>query len=280
MSVLVTGASGGIGSAIIETLRRSGAPVRGLCRNPSGVPMPEPDLFVGDLAKPRSLRAALHDVRAVFLYSFPEPDGLPALVTEFRSAGVEKVVVLSTIDTTRDEPFVEYNRERHLAVENAMVDGGFTCVCLRPGAFARNAVRFWGEQIRAERLVRLPFPESRQAPIADEDIAAVAVRSLTSDALDHRRIVLTGPESLTMRRQVALIGAAIGEPIDVDEISEPAARTLYGRVLPPAYLDLLMGQWAFEVTEDAVVTDAVATITGRDPIDYGTWALTHRAMFA
>ena len=49
---------------------------------------------------------------------------------------------------TRHEPFVEYNKQRHLAVENAISGGGFTTVSLRPGAFARNAIRFWARQIR------------------------------------------------------------------------------------------------------------------------------------
>lgn len=277
--VLITGATGGVGSSIIEQLRDTGIQVRATCRRPESRRWPQLAMVPGDLDQPHTMRPALAGVEAVFLYSFAQPDSLPALVEEMKHAGVAKVVVLSTIDTTRDEPFVEYNKQRHLAVENAVIDGGFTTVCLRPGAFARNAIRFWANQIRQRHAVGLPFPESHQAPIADEDIAAVAVRALTTSQLDGDRIVLTGPESLTMRTQVGLISEAIGMAIEIDVLSEARARALYGQMLPPAYLDLLMGQWAFEVNEDAVVTPAVGEITGRAPTAFRDWAARHRDAF-
>jgi uncharacterized protein YbjT (DUF2867 family) len=277
--ILVTGATGGVGSSIIEQLRGTGTQVRATCRRPDPRRWPRLEMVPGDLDRPHTLRPALQGVDAVFLFSFAQPDALPGLVEEMTKAGVAKVVVLSTIDTTRSEPFVEYNKQRHLAVENAVADGGFTTVCLRPGAFARNAVRFWANQIRASRTVGLPFPESHQAPIADEDIAAVAVRALTTSELDGDRIVLTGPESLTMRTQVGVISEVIGETIDIDVLSQARARALYGRVLPPEYLDLLMGQWAFEVNEDAVVTPAVGEITGRAPTTFRDWVQSRRDAF-
>ncbi|MHA3021650.1 NAD(P)H-binding protein [Mycobacterium sp. BMJ-28] len=225
------------------------------------------------------MRKAFHGADAVFLYCFTPPDQLDELVSEMTLAEVSKVVVLSTIDTTRSEDFVEYNKGRHLAVENAIAAAGFAHVCLRPGAFARNAVRFWAEQIRRDRRVRLPFPDSQQAPIADEDIAAVAVQALTTADLDGQRIVLTGPRSLTMTQQIGLISDAIAEPIAIDEIAEPEARALYGQVLPQEYLDLLMGQWSYERSEPAVVTTAVEHITGRPPTTYASWATANRLHF-
>ena len=279
MRVLVTGARGGVGGSIVDRLRDTGVAVRATCRHPAAQRWPWAETVAGDLDQPHTLRPALDGVDAVFLYSFAQPETLPGLAAEMRAAGVRKVVVLSTIDTTRHEAFVEYNKQRHLAVENAMHDGGFTTVCLRPGAFARNAIRFWANQIRSEERVRLPFPQSQQAPIADEDIATVAVHALTSQQLDGRKIVLTGPHSLTMREQVEIISQAIGKTIDVIEIPDTEARVLYGRILPPEYLELLMGQWAFEVTEPAVVTDAVERITGRPATTYVEWATSHSDAF-
>lgn len=45
------------------------------------------------------------------------------------------------------------------------------------------------------------------------------------------------------------------------------------------YLDVLMAQWAFEVTEPAEVTQTVPTITGRPAIASGEWAAAHREVF-
>ena len=279
MRVLVTGAAGGVGSNIIDQLRDTGVTVRATCRHPDAQRWPWAETLASDLDDPHTLRPALQGVDAVFLYSFAHPDNLDGLAAEMRAAGVSKVVVLSTIDTTRNEVFVEYNKQRHLAVENAMQNGGFTTVCLRPGAFARNAIRFWANQIRSDRQVRLPFPDSQQAPIADEDIAATAVCALTKPQLDGQKIVITGPHSLTMREQVGVISRAIAQPIAVINVSDAEARALYGRILPPKYLELLMSQWAFEATEPAVVTDAVERITGRPAITYVDWAAGHTNAF-
>lgn len=279
MRVLITGATGGVGSSIISRLRGTGVEVRATSRRPDPQRWPWLQTFSSDLNQPQTMRPALEGVGTVFLFSFAQPNTLSELVEEMKAAGVDKVVVLSTIDTTRQEAFVEYNKQRHLAVENAITEGGFTPVCLRPGAFARNAIRFWAKQIREHRTVGLPFPESQQAPIADEDIAAVAVRAITTSQLDGQKIVLTGPQSLTMRDQVGLISQAIADPIDITVLSDAEARALYGQVLPPEYLDLLMGQWAFETTEEAVVTPSVHDITGREPTSYLDWAITHRNAF-
>ncbi|MGN7781234.1 SDR family oxidoreductase [Mycolicibacterium sp. 22603] len=280
MRVLITGASGGIGSAIIDQLRGNDeVEVWATCRHPRSAQIPGIHTVFSDLDRPASMRPALEGVDCVFLFSFTRQEVLPELVDALSVAGVTKVVVLSTIDTTRHEPFVEYNKQRHLAVENAIIDGGFTTVSLRPGAFARNAIRFWASQIRRDRTVGLPFPDSQQAPIADEDIAAVAVRAITTPHLDGAKIVLTGPDSLTMRDQIGLIGEALGESIGITVLCEREARALYGEVLPPEYLDLLMGQWAFETTERAVVTDAVREITGRGAVTYREWAIAHREAF-
>lgn len=279
MRVLITGANGGVGSSIISQLRDTGVEVRATCRGPNPQRWPWLQTFPSDLSQPHTMRPALEGVDAVFLYSFVQPDTLPRLVDEMKAAGVDKVVVLSTIDTTRHEPFVEYNKQRHLAVENSITDSGFTPVCLRPGAFARNAIRFWAKQIRELRNVGLPFPKSQQAPIADEDIAAVAVNAITTSQLDGEKIVLTGPDFLSMRDQIGLISQAIADPIDTTVLSDAEARALYGQVLPPEYLDLLMAQWAFETTEKAVVTPAVHQITGRRPTSYLDWAIKHRHAF-
>ncbi|MBV9321024.1 MAG: NAD(P)H-binding protein [Mycobacterium sp.] len=279
MRVLVTGATGGVGSTVVKQLSDTGVSVRAVSRNPNHNQSPGVEAVAADLAQPESMRRALQDVDAVFLYPYAQDRQLTALVTEMKQACVSKVVVLSTIDTTRSEQFVDYNRRLHLAVENAIAAGGFAYTCLRPGAFARNALRFWAGQIRRDRRVRLPFPESKQAPIDDDDIAAVAVRVLTSGELDSQCIVLTGPQSLSMRQQIGLISEAIGHQIAIETISEADARALYAPVLPPAYLDLLMSQWAHEVGEPAVVTDTVQRITGRAPTDYLSWAMRHRELF-
>jgi uncharacterized protein YbjT (DUF2867 family) len=86
--VLVTGATGNAGGAVVRALARAGQPVRALVRPgseratwPAGV-----EQVAGDLNRPESLRGALDGVGAVFLLSGYQQ--LEQSLTEMRQAGV------------------------------------------------------------------------------------------------------------------------------------------------------------------------------------------------
>ena len=127
--------------------------------------------------------------------------------------------------------------------------------------------------------MRIPFPETQQAPIDERDIAAVAVRALVSRQFDGQALVLTGPESLTQRRQVACISDAIGRSIGLEIISEDQARRWLGNIVPPAYVDLLVSQWRDEVGVASHVSDNVERVTGRPATPYFTWVARNAGAF-
>jgi uncharacterized protein YbjT (DUF2867 family) len=199
------------------------------------------------------------------------PNKLGKLMETMKRAGVEYIDFLSTIDATNDHEYAQQNRSRHVEVEAAIVATGFRYTFLRPGAFARNALRFWRQSIVAEGVVRTPFPEAQQAPIDERDIAAVAVRALVDRKVDGQALVLTGPESLTQRRQVELIGSVVGRPICLETISGAESRTWLGNIVPPAYVNLLVAQWRDEVGVTACVTNEVQRVTSSPATPYPTW---------
>jgi uncharacterized protein YbjT (DUF2867 family) len=97
--VLVIGATGRIGRAVVSELRRVGAPVRALSRRPvTGAFTQGVDSVAGDLTVPESLDAALRDVRVVFLVWTAGPSSVPEVVARF-ARSVERVVFLSTPHT-------------------------------------------------------------------------------------------------------------------------------------------------------------------------------------
>jgi uncharacterized protein YbjT (DUF2867 family) len=278
MRVLVTGATGGVGRSVVEGLLAEGAAVRASSREPARALVPAGvEVAAGDLNEPDSMARALDGISAVFLYA--QGKKLPELMAAMQRAGVKQVVFLSTIDATNEHEYARHNRRRHGEVEEAIAVAGFRYTFLRPGAFATNALRFWSRSIAAEGVVRIPFPEAQQAPIDERDIAAVAVRALVSGNLDGQALVLTGPESLTQRKQIECIAAVTGRPIRVETISESEARAALGRIIPPAYVDLLVAQWADEVGVPAVVTNNVERITGRPATPYAAWVARNMEAF-
>jgi putative NAD(P)-binding protein len=96
MRVLVTGATGRVGRAVVDSLTAAGVPVRALTRHPEAAELPaNVEIVTGDLTVPESLDAALRDVGAVFLVWTVPLTSAPAVV-ERVAARARRVVFLSS----------------------------------------------------------------------------------------------------------------------------------------------------------------------------------------
>ena len=105
MTILVTGATGAIGSLVVDGLAQAGAPVKALVRAPGKRAFPAGVVeAVGDMTDVASLRAALADVRTLFLLNAVTPDEVTQALVALnlaREAGIERVVYLSVIHADR-----------------------------------------------------------------------------------------------------------------------------------------------------------------------------------
>src|SRR5690242_16412103 len=123
MTILVTGARGHVGAAVLNELVAAGAQVRASSRTPRPGDFPAGvEVVQVDLADPATLPQALAGVRKVFLYAHPET------AAEFgaaaRRAGVEHVVLLSSYTVLAPDAAANPIAVRHLAVEGALDDAG------------------------------------------------------------------------------------------------------------------------------------------------------------
>lgn len=264
---LITGATGTVGRPLLAELR--GHPVRAVTRDPSRLPgsVTEPD--VGG-------------VTAVFLH--PRAVGLSAaaLLARAKEAGVRRVVVLSAtnVDDPLDEQPSRANGDRNKEVEAAAVDSGLEWVSLRAGYFAINTAWSWAPQVRAGDVVRAPFPAAAEAPVDPRDLAAVAARALVDDDLVGRKLVLTGPESLTHEQLVATIGRVLGRELRF--VPVPASDAAAGRVAHgqrPEFAAALMARYERENGRPAAVSGDVAAVLGRPARTFAEWVADHAQLF-
>ncbi|MFC9911650.1 NAD(P)H-binding protein [Streptomyces sp. NPDC127197] len=275
--ILVTGATGNIGSALLRELHLSGAaPVRGLTRASGQVSFPEGiEAVEGDLAQAGSLKAALEGVRSLFLLSGmgAEADVLAAA----RQAGVEHVVLVSSI-TVQTHPHLPAARE-NLAVERLLKDSGLAWTILRPTQFASNTL-WWAQSIRELGVVRAPYADIGLPTIHPADIAAVARVALTEPGHRGRTYALTGPECITVRRQVAAIAAVLGREVSFVEINREEAHrqmaSFMGGETADAVLDLMGGDVNDELLK---VRDTVHGVTGSPARSFQQWASDNGAAF-
>jgi uncharacterized protein YbjT (DUF2867 family) len=278
MTVLITGATGNVGGNVVAGLLERGVPVRVTSRNPGQAILPVGvEVAQADLTDPDSLRPALAGVDRVFLY--PRIDDPDALVTVLREAGVEHVVLLSSSAAAADVPENDVNGASFLwRIERPVVASGLTYTFLRPDTFAANA-SMWRDTIKASGTVGLPYPDSVQVPIHEKDIADVAVVALTTDRLNNAAPILTGPERITLREQVAAIGAAIGRELIVVEQTEPAARAFFEQFLPPQFFDAILDAWRASVGATPEISPEVEKITGQPGRTFVQWAVDHADLY-
>jgi uncharacterized protein YbjT (DUF2867 family) len=279
--ILITGASGNVGSKVLSQLADTGAYIRALARNPDAVRGPRGvEVVRGDLTIPETLDDCLDGIDTVFLvWTAPAAGVAPALERIAKHA--RRIVFLSAPLKTPHPFFQQPNPARELGeqIERLIESSGLRWTFLRPGMFAGNALGWWAPQIRAGKAVRWPYLTVPTAPIDERDIAAVAVRTLSEDAHTGAEYVLTGPQSLSQLEQLSTIGRAIGRPLRIEEMSPDEARREWLPMMPLSLVNMLLDAWGAAIGQAAFVTSTVAEITGTPARTFLDWATDHAGEF-
>ncbi|HEY8985175.1 MAG TPA: NAD(P)H-binding protein [Streptomyces sp.] len=263
--ILVTGATGNIGRALLEELR--GTPVRTLTRDASRAGLP--GTVEGDLTRPETLDSALDGVRSLFLLQGTGAE--EEILSRARRAGVDSVVLVSSI-TGETHPHLPAAR-RNLAVERALRESGMGWTILRPTQFASNTL-WWAPGIRERGEVRAPYVDTGLPTIHPADIATAAHRALTSPTAHHGHTYpLTGPARITVREQVAALSEALDRPLTLTELTRAEARADMTAFMDPAQADAILDLTGGDVNEGLL---RVRATTGRT---FREWARENASAF-
>ncbi|NED81162.1 NAD(P)H-binding protein [Streptomyces sp. SID11233] len=280
MTILVTGARGRVGAAVVRGLLAAGEKVRAASADPASVTgLPdEVERIRLDLSSPEGLHEALHGVQKIFLYA--QPAGAVRLTQAAAVAGVGHIVLLSSlaIDTTHGAATSPI-AQQHVLVENVLRASGLGWTFVRPGGFATNALQ-WAQDIRAGRPLRLAYPETYSEPVHEADVAAVAVRALLDEASRGATLRITGPQSLTARRQAELVAAAAGREVRVRLITPEEYREQLTAFVPAQVADTLVGYQAARDGRPQKTFDDVRTVLGRPAFSFAQWAKENAAAFS
>ncbi|WP_431977692.1 SDR family oxidoreductase [Micromonospora haikouensis] len=279
--VLVTGATGRIGRAVVDLLTGAGVPVRALVRRADAAATLPADVEVvtGDLTVPGSLDAALPGVGAVFLVWTAPPQTAPAVVDRL-AAHARRVVYLSAPHRTPHPFFQQPNpmAALHAGNERLIATAGLDATIVRPGMFASNALSWWAAAVRGDGVVRWPCGAAETAPVDDRDVAEVVARILRGGGPVGGDHVLTGPESLTQAEQVRIVGDALGRRLTFEEMPPDEFRRAAPEAARPA-VDMLLAAWRAATGRPAYVTSTVADLLGRPARTFRQWATDHAPEF-
>jgi uncharacterized protein YbjT (DUF2867 family) len=264
MTVLVMGATGNVGGAIVQALREREVAVTAVSRHerqwPSGV-----QGFVADPNAPDGLVPAAAGVDGAFLMSGYAAE--PALLDALSDA---HVVLLSTSSAQLGATGNAMGAY-HLKSEQAVQASGLAWTILRPCSFQSNVLR-WRDQFHAGDVVRAPFSDTPTALIDPADIAEVAATALTQPGHAGQTYRLSGPEALTPPEQVARLAAALNRPLTFEPIPDDEAR----KQLPPEYAEASFDIFRDHPELESEVQPTVEQLLGRSPGRLEDWLIRHR----
>ena len=215
MKILVTGATGTVGSALVAELLRRDVAVRAFSRKPPAPGrLPQSVEHVsGDLLEPDSFSRALDGIDALFLLNAVSPSELTqALIalTCARRAGIKRLVYLSVYAVDRF-PGVPHFASK-AAVERALADSSLDFTILRPGYFFQNDARL-KPLLTGPGVYPIPIGSAGMAAVDVRDIAEAAALCLTAPGHAGKTYSLAAPDGLTGPGAAALWSEVLARPV-------------------------------------------------------------------
>jgi len=271
--ILVTGATGNIGSALVRLLRLEGVDTVAASRRPASDSHAAVRFSFTD---PATHAPALEGVTRVFLVRPPELSHVERDIEPFldaaAKAGLRQVVFLSLQGVERN-PFVP-----HHAIERALRERSMPSTMLRAGFFMQNLSTTHARDIRERGEIYLPAGMGRTAFIDGRDIAAVAQVTLRGDIHVGAEYELTGPQALTYAEIAATLSRVLGRAITYRPASVPGffVRSIRHGT-PWAFAGVMTALYTVaRLGKAGRLTDDTARLLGRTPVPFEQFAADHR----
>jgi uncharacterized protein YbjT (DUF2867 family) len=283
--VLVTGATGNVGSRVIRKLREREVPVRAFVRDAGKATTMLGDgveLAVGDFGDPGSVRAALEGAEGVLLACANDPRQVEyetGVIDAAKETGVRRIVKLSALGAEVGSPIAFW--DWHGRIEEYLRASGVPAVVLRP-TFSMTNLLGSVEGVRQTGNLFAPADGARIAMIHPDDVAAVAAVTLTEDGHDGEAFTLTGPEAITFERVADELPAVAGRRVRFVPVTDEAARQA---LLESGMPDFVAKQIVkvFGILRRGAqdrTTNTVPALTGREPRGFARFAHDHVRLLA
>jgi uncharacterized protein YbjT (DUF2867 family) len=235
--ILITGASGSVGKAVLQEAIRKESKVRGMFRSkeeaakaPSGC-----EAVLADYADKPSLRRVLEGVSSVYVVCSPIPQLVELegnMLDASKESGVKHVVLNSALGAgDYGKSFPSWHRK----VEEKLKTTGMSYTILRPNGFLQNIVAFHAPSIREQGAFYAAMGDAQVSYLDVGDIASVAVKALQRGAHAGKTYELHGPEAISNQELAARISKVTGRTVAFVDIPESAQRE--------AMLGLGMPEW-------------------------------------
>src|SRR2546426_3916858 len=281
-SILVTGATGTVGSEVVKQLSDKGKIIRAATRSASDNTFRNLNsvrVVQLDYNNPDTLATAFKGVEKLFLLTPPQSstvDFTSNLVREAKKAGVKYIVKQSVMGADAEPEITPTPIRLHRQAEKIIEESKIPFTFLRSNSYMQNFVNFYSHSVKTQGAFYVPAGDARISFVDVRDIAAIAVHALTSsnDKHEGKAHDLTGGEAEILSEQ-------LGKKVNYINVSDEDARK--------GMKDMRMDDWIInsiiELFEFAkaghwsAISPVTEQITGNKPISFSQFASDNAASF-
>ncbi|OKP91520.1 NAD(P)-dependent oxidoreductase [Paenibacillus sp. P3E] len=272
--IVIVGATGTIGSALLERLVDLGVPVRALSREPEKLRnqigekgRSAIEVALADAADPESLRRAFTGASQLFLAMSNSPRQIEletSIIQIAAESGIKHIVKISSPAFEQSSPVAVAGW--HQEIEKALRESGLTHTVLRPYAFMQNLMRL-APTVTAQNVFFGSMGDSPCNFIDCRDIADVAVEALTNPEVSGQIYTLTGSEIFSYPQIAGQLSALLNRPISyINMEPQELLHNLieYGH-MPPWLANHVVEIQTMSTVIPEIPNDTVKRLLGREP---------------
>lgn len=266
--ILITGASGHIGSRVAQLLKMENASIRLMGRDVTKLPaLKGAEVIRADYADSASLERAFDGIDVAFIVSgYEKPEKRAELhinaIANASKMGVKKLVYLSFQGASPDSKF-PMSRD-HFLTEEFLRKSGVPFTALRD-SFYMDLIP---EMFNKDGIMKGPAGNGKVAWVAREDVARAVTAELLNREANNMCFDITGPESISLTETAFRLSALLGKTLRYQEETINEAEE-WRKVLgaPQWEVDTWVGSYlAIANNEVGKVSNNVKMITGRNPL--------------
>lgn len=294
-TILVTGATGTVGSEVIKQLisspHTSNFNIKAAVHSQESGNRVAAEMRVKpvqiDYNKPDTIEEAFKDVDRLFLLT-PFQSNMVELSSNLvnvakkkKKTGAVKHIVKLSVMGADAEPGITGGR-LHRQAENIIEESGISYTFLRPNFFMQNFINFFSQTIKEQDAFYVPAGDGKVSFVDVRDIAGVAVQALLNESKHGRKAYnITGPNAISYAQAAEILSNEIGRKIKYVDISEDQAREGMKAIgMDEWFINSMME--LFSITRAGYVSDvssAIEEVTGKKPITFSEFAKDYSRAF-